>query len=70
LKTIGLICGMSRESRCRTAGADFLVLCTNTMHKVAPAIETAEIHASSAVDFVLGNQWRPMSGGLPKPKGV
>ena len=23
------------------AGADFLVLCTNTMHKVAPAIETA-----------------------------
>lgn len=24
-----------------SAGADFLVLCTNTMHKVAPAIETA-----------------------------
>ena len=24
-----------------TAGADFLVLCTNTMHKVAPAIEAA-----------------------------
>ena len=24
-----------------TAGADFLVLCTNTMHKVAPAIEDA-----------------------------
>ena len=23
------------------AGADFLVLCTNTMHKVAPAIEAA-----------------------------
>lgn len=23
------------------AGADFLVLCTNTMHKVAPAIELA-----------------------------
>jgi aspartate racemase len=25
----------------RRAGADFLVLCTNTMHKVAPQIETA-----------------------------
>lgn len=25
----------------QAAGADFLVLCTNTMHKVAPAIETA-----------------------------
>lgn len=25
--------------RLETAGADFLVLCTNTMHKVAPAIE-------------------------------
>jgi aspartate racemase len=24
-----------------TAGADFLVLCTNTMHKVAPVIEAA-----------------------------
>jgi len=24
-----------------TAGADFLILCTNTMHKVAPAIEAA-----------------------------
>lgn len=28
--------------RClRNAGADFLVLCTNTMHKVAPAVEAA-----------------------------
>lgn len=27
--------------RLATAGADFLVLCTNTMHKVAPAIEAA-----------------------------
>ncbi len=26
-------------SRLESAGADFLVLCTNTMHKVAPAIE-------------------------------
>lgn len=25
-----------------SAGADFLVLCTNTMHKVAPAIESAQ----------------------------
>jgi aspartate racemase len=25
----------------QAAGADFIVLCTNTMHKVAPAIETA-----------------------------
>ena len=28
-------------ARLVAAGADFLVLCTNTMHKVAPAIETA-----------------------------
>lgn len=27
--------------RLQTAGADFLILCTNTMHKVAPAIEAA-----------------------------
>ncbi len=27
----------------QAAGADFLVLCTNTMHKVAPAIESAVI---------------------------
>lgn len=27
--------------RLESAGADFLVLCTNTMHKVAPAIEAA-----------------------------
>jgi aspartate racemase len=27
--------------RLQAAGADFLVLCTNTMHKVAPAIEAA-----------------------------
>jgi aspartate/glutamate racemase len=38
MKTIGLIGGMSWES----TGADFVVLCTNTMHKVAPAIEAAE----------------------------
>lgn len=29
--------------RLETAGADFLVICTNTMHKVAPAIES-EVH--------------------------
>jgi aspartate racemase len=30
-----------RARRIETAGADFLVLCTNTMHRVAPAIEAA-----------------------------
>ena len=30
-----------RARRLETAGADFLVLCTNTMHRVAPAIEAA-----------------------------
>jgi aspartate racemase len=33
---------LSRAARSlETAGADFLVLCTNTMHKVGPAIEAA-----------------------------
>jgi aspartate racemase len=33
---------MGDAARClERAGADFLVLCTNTMHKVAPAIEAA-----------------------------
>jgi aspartate racemase len=30
-----------RARRLEAAGADFLVLCTNTMHRVAPAIEAA-----------------------------
>ena len=30
-----------RARRIEAAGADFLVLCTNTMHRVAPAIEAA-----------------------------
>ena len=34
-----LLAGAARALE--TAGADFLVLCTNTMHKVAPAIEAA-----------------------------
>jgi aspartate racemase len=34
-----LLAGAARSLE--TAGADFLVLCTNTMHKVAPQIETA-----------------------------
>ncbi|WP_343574208.1 aspartate/glutamate racemase family protein [Pseudomonas sp.] len=34
-----LLAGAARSLR--AAGADFLVLCTNTMHKVAPAIEAA-----------------------------
>ncbi len=31
----------AEAARLEAAGADFLVLCTNTMHKVAPAIEAA-----------------------------
>lgn len=34
-----MLAGAARSLR--AAGADFLVLCTNTMHKVAPAIEAA-----------------------------
>src|ERR1700678_4469573 len=34
-----LLAGCARTLE--SAGADFLVLCTNTMHKVAPAIEAA-----------------------------
>lgn len=32
---------VAEAARLETAGADFLVLCTNTMHKVAGAIETS-----------------------------
>ncbi len=32
---------VAEAARLEAAGADFLVLCTNTMHKVAPAIEAA-----------------------------
>lgn len=47
-------------------GADFIVLCTNTMHKVAPAIEAAvkipllhiadptAVHAAAAAEAALG----------------
>lgn len=39
------------------AGADFLVLCTNTMHKVAPAIEAAVgiplLHIADATAFAI-----------------
>ena len=31
----------AEATRLEAAGADFIVLCTNTMHKVAPAIESA-----------------------------
>jgi len=34
----------------KVAGADFLVLCTNTMHKVAPAIESAGVPLLHIVD--------------------
>jgi len=40
MRTIGLIGGMSWESS-SAAGADLLVLCTNTMHKVADAVQDA-----------------------------
>lgn len=36
----GLLLAKAAQSL-QAAGADFLVLCTNTMHKVAPAIESA-----------------------------
>ena len=49
----------------QNAGADFLVLCTNTMHRVAPAglstvgllgtrfRDTAALHAEAAARFAL-----------------
>lgn len=49
MKTIGLLGGMSWESTAilsgaaqalERAGADFIVICTNTMHKVAPQIQS------------------------------
>lgn len=43
--------------RLETAGADFLVLCTNTMHKVAPAIEARTriplLHIAEATAAVI-----------------
>jgi aspartate racemase len=45
--------------RVQSAGADFLVLCTNTMHKVAPQIEAAIdiplLHIADATARVLVN---------------
>ena len=51
------------------AGADFLVLCTNTMHKVAPAIEAAVriplLHIADAT--AAGDQGRGLlDGGLAR----
>ena len=37
---IGIILGKAAQ-RVESAGADFLVICTNTMHKVAPQIESS-----------------------------
>ena len=54
--------GMARElsdaaQRVQAAGADFLLICTNTMHKVAPEIEAAIqipiIHIADATAEVL-----------------
>lgn len=39
-ETAGMLLANAARSL-EAAGADFLVLCTNTMHKVAPSIETA-----------------------------
>ena len=39
-KAAGALLGVAARAL-ESAGADFLVLCTNTMHKVAPAIEAA-----------------------------
>ncbi|MGA8261428.1 MAG: aspartate/glutamate racemase family protein [Arenicellales bacterium] len=49
---------LSQAARCvQSAGADFLVLCTNTMHRVAPEIEQATdiplLHIADATARVL-----------------
>jgi aspartate racemase len=57
--------GMARElsdaaQRVQAAGADFLLICTNTMHKVAPEIEAAIqipiLHIADATAEVLVNE--------------
>jgi len=57
--------GMARElsdaaQRVQEAGADFLLICTNTMHKVAPEIEAAIqipiLHIADATADVLVNE--------------
>lgn len=50
-------------ARLRGAGADFLVLCTNTMHKVAPALEARAgiplLHiADATAEAILGAGFR------------
>lgn len=39
-------------------GADVIVICTNTMHKMAPEViyDTTRLHAEAAVDFALGDE--------------
>ncbi|MGM0571280.1 aspartate/glutamate racemase family protein [Marinobacter sp.] len=53
--TAAILSGAARSLR--SAGADFLVLCTNTMHKVAPQIEKASelplLHIADATADVL-----------------
>lgn len=53
--TAAILSGAARSLR--SAGADFLVLCTNTMHKVAPRIEQASelplLHIADATADVL-----------------
>jgi aspartate racemase len=53
--TADILCGAAR--RIQAAGADFLLVCTNTMHKVAPEIESAIqiplLHIADATADVL-----------------
>jgi hypothetical protein len=50
--------------RLETAGADFLVLCTNTMHKVAPAIQRERSGFRSCASLMP----RRMRSGRPGSK--
>jgi aspartate racemase len=56
-----------RARRLEQAGAEFIVLCTNTMHKVAPAIESAVdvplIHIADAVGETA-REWGLRTVGL------
>lgn len=55
--TAGILCDAARNIE--AAGADFLLICTNTMHKVAPEIESAVeiplLHIADATAEVLAN---------------
>jgi aspartate racemase len=40
-----------------SGGADFAIICTNTMHKL---YDTTEIHAKAAVKYALANEMRSL----------